>query len=567
MNSKKIIKFGLLTLIFVLAVMSLFAGNNDITLASFKDGKITKAAFKQRLNEVPSFYRQRIKSDKDKENFLDQMIVENIFYNEAQRLGYGDSISVQTESTDRAKAYLANEYKKRNISSKDLKISDKEKQEYFLKHSNDKAYFGKTFKEVKESVETKLMPIKQKAAEEKLGKMLEKDYGLKYNDEFINKISIDIPEENNNILDGVIVESSNEDLRKKVSDFLNLYKTLPEHRRTSIKKDGVKKFITNLTRQDLFYYEALKAGIDKDPIIAKTLEQYIKSSILNHYYRNEFMNKIDQTDEAVKKYYNDNIADFSTKPSRKIRALHFKDKKTAEKLRKKMLKLVKKSKEDKIIKLIKKTAIDNANEGIIDHIYKNGIVPGFGKDKTFADKIWTIQPKNVSDVFQNSKGTYTIFYIVKDNPAEPTPFDTVKDKIKGTMVKSLAKKMFDKRKGELYKDFNVKVFADKIPDILPAKDYFERAMQAQNNKRFKDALFYYDKIIKYYPNKKDDYKALFMKGFIYSEDIDNKEKALELFKKVINNYPKDELHESAQYMIDEIEGKNKISENLEDDGK
>jgi len=96
MNSKKIIKFGLLTLIFVFAVASLFASDNEITLASFKGGKITKAAFKQRLNEVPSFYRQRIKSDKDKENFLDQIIMETIFYNEAQRLGYGDSISVQT---------------------------------------------------------------------------------------------------------------------------------------------------------------------------------------------------------------------------------------------------------------------------------------------------------------------------------------------------------------------------------------------------------------------------------------------------------------------------------------
>lgn len=565
MNMKKITKLGLLTLMFVLVVTSLLASNNEITLASFKNGKITKAAFKQRLNEIPSFYRQRIKSDKDKENFLDNMIVETIFYKEAKRLGYGDSTSVQTESMDRAKGYLSNEYKKRHISKGNIKISSKEKQDYFLKHSKDKAYFGKTFKEAEASIETKLIPIKQKEVEDKLAAKIEKEYNIKYNDDVINKISIDIPAENNKILDEVIVKSSDEDLRKTVKDFVDLYKTLPDFRKASIKKDGLKKFISNLTRKDLFYKEALKEGIDKDPTIAKTLDQYTKSSILNHYYHNEFMNKIPQTDKDIKKYYDDNIANFSSKPSRKIRALHFKDQKNAKKIRKKIAKLVKKNKEDKIINLMKKNKLDNANDGIIDHIYKNGIVPGFGKDKVFADKIWSVKPGQVSDTFKDSKGTYTFFYIVKDNPAEPTPFDESKDKIKKTMISKEAKKLFDKRKEELYKEFNVKVFPDKIPDILPAKDYFERAMQAQNNKRFKDALFYYDKIIKYYPNKKDDYKALFMKGFIYSEDLNDKDKALELFKKVINDFPKAELHESAQYMINEIEGGNKTAEKIKDD--
>jgi hypothetical protein len=45
--------------------------------------------------------------------------------------------------------------------------------------------------------------------------------------------------------------------------------------------------------------------------------------------------------------------------------------------------------------------------------------------------------------------------------------------------------------------------------------------------------------------------------------MNEKEKARECFEKVLNDYPEGELHESAQFMIDEIDGKNTIDEIFE----
>ena len=76
-------------------------------------------------------------------------------------------------------------------------------------------------------------------------------------------------------------------------------------------------------------------------------------------------------------------------------------------------------------------------------------------------------------------------------------------------------------------------------------------------------MFYYDQIIKYYPNGTDDYKAAFMKAFLHSEEMDQKEEALKLFKEFVKAYPKGELLESAQFMIDELEGKKDLMESFD----
>ena len=179
--------------------LSLFADTNTETVvATYKGGKITRKEFKRQLNELPGFYRAKINTDKDKEDFLDQLVVRKIFYLEAKNNGYEDSLSVLLDIADKTKSYLSREYKKRYITSK-IKITNKEKQKYFIEHSKDKAIFGKTFKEVADYIEKKLLPEKRKELEEKEQKRLEKEYNVTYNTNVIKKINLDDLDANNDI--------------------------------------------------------------------------------------------------------------------------------------------------------------------------------------------------------------------------------------------------------------------------------------------------------------------------------------------------------------------------------
>ena len=54
-----------------------------------------------------------------------------------------------------------------------------------------------------------------------------------------------------------------------------------------------------------------------------------------------------------------------------------------------------------------------------------------------------------------------------------------------------------------------------------------------------------------------------MKAYIYAENLGDKQKALELFKKLLKDFPKGELNDSAKFMIDELEGKSTLSKEFE----
>ena len=80
-------------------------------------------------------------------------------------------------------------------------------------------------------------------------------------------------------------------------------------------------------------------------------------------------------------------------------------------------------------------------------------------------------------------------------------------------------------------------------------------------RNFKDAIMFYDQIINNFKNNSDDYKASFMKAFLVAEEMKQTDLALQLFKDFLQKYPAGDLNESAQFMIDSLEGK--IPENFE----
>jgi outer membrane protein assembly factor BamD (BamD/ComL family) len=58
-----------------------------------------------------------------------------------------------------------------------------------------------------------------------------------------------------------------------------------------------------------------------------------------------------------------------------------------------------------------------------------------------------------------------------------------------------------------------------------------------------------------------------MKGFVCAEDLNQKGEALEIFQNLVEDYPDGELNESAEYMIQELEGKNNVIEKIKEENK
>jgi hypothetical protein len=81
--------------------------------------------------------------------------------------------------------------------------------------------------------------------------------------------------------------------------------------------------------------------------------------------------------------------------------------------------------------------------------------------------------------------------------------------------------------------------------------------------RFADAETEYHALYAMWPNDKDAYKPLFMRGFIYFENLKNNDKALEMFEELVQKFPNCELADDAQILVNNIKSGGKYFEDLQ----
>ncbi len=82
------------------------------------------------------------------------------------------------------------------------------------------------------------------------------------------------------------------------------------------------------------------------------------------------------------------------------------------------------------------------------------------------------------------------------------------------------------------------------------EELYTMAQEALNKGNSQDALKYYQQILKEYPQSSNNYKAQFMIGYVYSEQLNDTLKAKEAYRKVIEQYPNCDLVESARWMME-----------------
>ena len=84
------------------------------------------------------------------------------------------------------------------------------------------------------------------------------------------------------------------------------------------------------------------------------------------------------------------------------------------------------------------------------------------------------------------------------------------------------------------------------------EELFSLAQQAENEENFEKAIDFYSILLRKYPNNEHNYKAQFMIGFIYSEELKDYDKAREAMQKVADNYPDCDLADDARWMLEHM---------------
>jgi len=109
-------------------------GTGDKVLANVSNKAITTKDFERRIARLPAYYRDI--ADKNKKRFLDEYVMETIFYEEAVRKGIDRDREVKDILEEAKKKILITKLLKNEVDDK-IQISDGEVTQFYEDHKDD----------------------------------------------------------------------------------------------------------------------------------------------------------------------------------------------------------------------------------------------------------------------------------------------------------------------------------------------------------------------------------------------------------------------------------------------
>ena len=95
-----------------------------------------------------------------------------------------------------------------------------------------------------------------------------------------------------------------------------------------------------------------------------------------------------------------------------------------------------------------------------------------------------------------------------------------------------------------------------LAETTPATEatMYARAQAAEQQGKPQEAIGLYRQILNEYPKSSQNYKAVFLIGFVYSEKLSQPDSARTMFETVIREYPECEFEDDAQAMLRFLDG-------------
>ncbi len=370
----------------------------------------------------------------------------------------------------------------------------------------------------------------------------------------VSEINLMDRSKNSEIMNLNLITSTNPELNITVATLLDRFAQLSQQEQLFYQKggSGIQLLDQELIRS-LLYADAKEQNYGQYIKDNPEYEQMRRYYILNNAFRQLVVDSIQVSSEDARAYYDENIDEYSTPANRKIQVLWFTDAEEAGRVRTLYERYAKFADYARIDKLIEeKSAKPQLN--VLENIYNNGVITGIGPDQAFCDMVWENPIDYISPVFTSARGDILFFRTLAETPPAAQSFTELEGRIYGLLKNQRQTSQQEVVTQQIFEEFHMVKYPERLRLELKSEDLFTMADNAARQRNFRDAIVYYDQIIRNYANGSDDYRASFLKAFIVADVLKDETQALQLFKDFLQKYPKGELNESAQFMIDSLEG-------------
>ncbi|MBN1233919.1 MAG: peptidyl-prolyl cis-trans isomerase [Candidatus Coatesbacteria bacterium] len=455
---------------------------------------------------------------------------------------------------------------------------------YILKVTSKIPQKIKTFDEVKNQIKSSYIQDLKVNTYNKILEDLKKTNEIKISDEdlkkefsaikdkvrYPGKLEKDAPDEK------TIIAKGKEGLSISLKDFREELENIPvRYRMMSLNDlDGLKKELERVIERQIVANQARKEGYQDNAGLIKSLLDYKMEVLSKEFYQKEIYEKslkVPSEEEIKKEYEKSKDKEYSDKGYVEVYHIVCKTKGEAETIYKELSgQPLEKFKETAKIKSEDKTSAPQGGslgKVFIDQDFMSSFLgkqPELQKEmlKLKAGEISQPVPvkAQIKDKIQPkkeqkpaTKDYWVIVFVDKNVPTKIKPYDEVKDIIKKRLT-SLDNGATNRAIFELRKDFDIIINKEMLVVKKTAKQLFDDAMQATSNPDKSIELF--EQLIKEYPNDKNIEKAMFMLGFLYWEQKNDKEKGKKCFEDFLQKFPESQMAKDAKAYLDGTIDKN-----------
>ena len=349
--------------------------------------------------------------------------------------------------------------------------------------------------------------------------------------------------------DVVLVRIGNDTVTPR--DLANRLQELPEQYRAQYTTpDGKQKLLDRLVEEKIWMRDADANGVTKRPDVIRQIEAS-KRDLLIRTWVNEVMAKnAPPSDSEAKIYYDAHKDEWKTPANVTLKHIQLKTQADA----KRVLGLAKAKGADwdKLVKQYSADTLTKVNGGSLGTATRDGGFVGLGVQVALVDSAMALGAGKIGGPWKTDKGWHVV-KVESVREESIRDFDQVRSFIVRQIGQERTQTYYQDQVTRLKSQYKVSPDSSAIKNWMSAKksarDMFQEA-QAAGDADTRIAA--YRKVVDEYPDADVTPQALFMVGFINSEEKKDYDTAEKVFRELLQKYPKSELAASAQWMVDHM---------------
>lgn len=316
--------------------------------------------------------------------------------------------------------------------------------------------------------------------------------------------------------------------------------TTPEQKR---------QFLDRMIEERVWLETALDAKVDKRPEIQKQLEAQRRDVLIRTYLGETMQKAPAPSDSLIESYYNAHPEEFMSEEQVKVRQIQLADEKTAKQVQKEL------AKGGDFAALAKKYSKDSVTKdkgGDLGAVTRNGFFGSLGSQKALADSAFAAPVNSVRGPIKTAIGWHLI-EVTEKIPAAKRPLEEVKQLILRQVTQQANQDFYQQSLAGAKATVGVTLESAAIDSTLFArKSPIEMFREAGEVPNVDDRVAAYRKVYETYPESDYAPQALFMVGFVESEEKQAYDQAEAAFRELIAKYPSSELSSSAHWMLENM---------------